>query len=40
MSVLSSRYHISERQAHRDKNIAIEEVAVFMFGVDGIRKMQ
>ena len=40
MSVLSNRYHISERQVHRDKNIAIEEIAVFMFGIDGIRKMQ
>lgn len=40
MSVLSERYHISERQVHRDKNIALEEIAVFMFGIDGIRKMQ
>ena len=40
MSVLANRYHISERQVHRDKNIAIEEIAVFMFGIDGIRKMQ
>ena len=40
MSVLAKRYHISERQVHRDKNVAIEEVAVFMFGIDGIRKMQ
>ena len=39
MSVLAKKYHISERQVHRDKNIAIEEVAVMMFGVDGIRKM-
>ena len=39
MSVLASRYHVSERQVHRDKNIAIEEVAVFMFGIDGIRKI-
>ena len=40
MSVLSNRYHISERQVHRDKNIAIEEIAILMFGIDGIRKMQ
>lgn len=40
MSVLAKRYHISERQAHRDKNVAIEEIAVFMFGIDGIRKIQ
>ncbi len=40
MSVLAKRYHISERQVHRDKNIAVEEIAVFMFGIDGIRKMQ
>ena len=40
MSVLARRYHISERQVHRDKNVAIEEIAVFMFGIDGIRKMQ
>lgn len=40
MSVLAKRYHISERQVHRDKNVAIEEIAVFMFGIDGIRKMQ
>lgn len=39
MSVLADRYHISERQLHRDKNVAIEEVAIFMFGIDGIRKM-
>lgn len=39
MSVLAKRYHISERQVHRDKNVAIEEVAVMMFGIDGIRKM-
>lgn len=40
MSVLANRYHVSERQVHRDKNIAIEEIAIFMFGIDGIRKMQ
>lgn len=39
MSVLANRYHVSERQVHRDKNIAIEEIAVFMFGIDGIRKI-
>lgn len=39
MSVLANKYNISERQVHRDKNVAIEEVAVLMFGVDGIRKM-
>lgn len=40
MSVLANRYHVSERQVHRDKNVAIEEIAIFMFGIDGIRKMQ
>lgn len=40
MSVLAKKYHISERQVHRDKNVAIEEMSVFMFGIDGIRKMQ
>ena len=39
MSLLAEKYHISLRQLHRDKNIAIEEIAIFMFGVDGIRKM-
>jgi len=40
MSVLAEKYSISERQVHRDKNVAIEEIAVFMFGIDGIRKIQ
>lgn len=40
MSVLANRYQVSERQVHRDKNVAIEEIAIFMFGIDGIRKMQ
>lgn len=39
MSEISKKYHISERQVNRDKKTAIEEIAVFMFGVDGIRKM-
>lgn len=39
MAVLANKYHISERQVHRDKNVAIEEIAVFMFGIDGIRRM-
>lgn len=39
MSVLTRKYHVSERQIHRDKNTAVEEVAIFMFGIDGIRKM-
>lgn len=40
MSVLAEKYNISERQVHRDRNIAAEEIAVFMFGIDGIRKME
>lgn len=40
MSVLAEKYNISERQVHRDRNIAVEEIAVFMFGIDGIRKME
>lgn len=40
MSVLAKKHHISERQLHRDKNAAIEEIAILMFGIDGIRKMQ
>ncbi len=36
---LSEKYHISERQINRDKNSAIQEIAVFMFGIDGIRKL-
>lgn len=36
---LSEKYHISERQIRRDANSAIEEIAVLMFGIDGIRKM-
>lgn len=39
MSLLAEKNHVSLRQLHRDKNIAIEEIAVLMFGVDGIRKM-
>ena len=39
MSEIAKKYHISERQVNRDKNAAIEEVAVLMFGIDGIRKM-
>ena len=36
---MSEKYHISERQIRRDANSAIEEIAVLMFGIDGIRKM-
>lgn len=36
---MSEKYHISERQIRRDVNSAIEEIAVLMFGIDGIRKM-
>ena len=39
MSEMSKKYHISERQINRDKKTAIEEIAIFMFGIDGIRKM-
>lgn len=39
MSEMSRKYHISERQINRDKKAAIEEIAIFMFGIDGIRKM-
>lgn len=39
MSEISKRYHVSERQINRDRNAAIEEIAIFMFGIDGIRKM-
>lgn len=39
MYEMSEKYHISERQINRDRNSAIEEIAVFMFGIDGIRKM-
>ena len=36
---MSEKYHISERQISRDQNTAIEEIAILMFGIDGIRKM-
>lgn len=36
---MSEKYHIGERQISRDQNAAIEEIAIFMFGIDGIRKM-
>ena len=39
MSEISKKYHVSERQINRDRNAAIEELAVFMFGIDGIRKI-
>lgn len=39
INAMSEKYHISERQIRRDANSAIEEIAVFMFGIDGIRKM-
>ena len=39
VSEIARRYHISERQVNRDKNAAIEEIAILMFGIDGIRKM-
>lgn len=39
INVMSEKYHISDRQIRRDANSAIEEIAVLMFGIDGIRKM-
>ena len=39
VSDIAKKYHISERQVNRDKNAAIEEIAILMFGIDGIRKM-
>ena len=39
LNAMSEKYHISERQVRRDANSAIEEIAVLMFGIDGIRKM-
>lgn len=39
INAMSEKYHISERQIRRDANYAIEEIAVLMFGIDGIRKM-
>ena len=39
INMMSEKYHISERQIRRDANSAIEEIAVLMFGIDGIRKM-
>ena len=39
INAMSEKYHISERQIRRDANSAIEEIAVLMFGIDGIRKM-
>lgn len=36
---MSEKYHISDRQVRRDADSAIKEIAVLMFGVDGIRKM-
>lgn len=39
-SEIAKKYCISERQVNRDKNVAIEEIAVLMFGIDGIRKMK
>ena len=39
INIMSEKYHISERQIRRDANSAIEEIAVLMFGIDGIRKM-
>lgn len=36
---MSEKYHVSERQINRDAKSAIEEIAILMFGVDGIRKM-
>lgn len=39
ISEMSEKYHVSERQIGRDQNTAIEEIAIFMFGIDGIRKM-
>ena len=39
INAMSEKYHISERQIRRDANSAIEEIAVLMFGIDGIRKI-
>lgn len=39
INAMSEKYHISERQIRRDANSAIGEIAVLMFGIDGIRKM-
>jgi len=39
ISDLSEKYHVGERQIHRDARSAIEEISVLMFGIDGIRKM-
>ena len=39
INAMSEKFHISERQIRRDANSAIEEIAVLMFGIDGIRKM-
>ena len=39
IDVMSEKYHISDRQVRRDAASAIKEIAVLMFGVDGIRKM-
>ena len=39
INAMSEKYHISERQIRRDANSAIEEIAVLMFGIDGMRKM-
>ena len=39
INVMSEKYHISDRQIRRDANSATEEIAVLMFGIDGIRKM-
>lgn len=39
INAMSEKYHISERQIRRDANSTIEEIAVLMFGIDGIRKM-
>lgn len=39
ISDMSERYHVGERQVHRDVKAAIGEISILMFGVDGIRKM-
>lgn len=39
ISDMSDKYHVGERQIHRDAKSAIEEISVLMFGIDGIRKM-
>lgn len=39
ISDMSEKYHVGERQIHRDARSAIEEISILMFGIDGVRKM-